>query len=111
MNFVTFRSLGFLPNIEVDLNGDGYIDFLSSGAGKEIEVYLGDSEGGYRDRNATQELDTGGRIRFGHLDGDGLVDFILYDPSRPGVPIRIGANRGMLPGTPPGTPSVAGGPP
>jgi hypothetical protein len=111
INFDTFRSLGFVPNIQADMNGDGYIDFLSSGEGDEIEVYLGDGKRGYDDRHAAQDLDTGGRIRFGELDGDGLVDFILYDPRRPGVPIRIGANRGVLPGTPAGTPSVAAGVP
>jgi hypothetical protein len=38
-------------------------------------------------------------IRFGDLDRNGLLDFVLHDPRRPGTPIRIGSNRGVLPGT------------
>ena len=110
INFDTFRSEGFIPNLQVDLNGDGFIDFLGSGSGEEIEIFLGNAERGIRDLHAKQAFDTGGRIRFGDLEGDGLSDFVLYDPRRPGVPIRVGANRGVLPGTPKVPPSVAASP-
>ncbi len=99
MNFETLRPRGFIPTFDADLNGDGWQDFLSSGGGEEIEVYLGGAKRRFRKRNARQELDTGGRIRFGEFDGDGLADFVLYAPRRPGTPIRLGVNRGILPGT------------
>jgi hypothetical protein len=97
-SFETFRSRGFIPTLEADLNGDGIHDLLGSGAGDQLEVRLGRAEGGYGPLQASQPLDTGGRIRFGDLDGDGLTDFVLYDPRRPGAPVQIGINRGMLPG-------------
>jgi hypothetical protein len=95
-SFATFRSLGFIPTLEVDLNGDGIHDLLGSGAGDRLEVRLGRKEPGYSAVDASQALDTGGRIRFGDLDGDGLTDFVLYDPRRPGTPVQVGVNRGVL---------------
>jgi hypothetical protein len=44
-------------------------------------------------------MDTRGSIRFGDIDGDGLVDFLLFDRTRPDAPLRIAVNRGSLPGT------------
>ena len=96
-SFETFRSLGFVPRISPDLNGDRHMDFVSSGDGEEIEIHLGSSEGGFGKRHARQTLDTVGRIRFGELQGDGLADFVIYDPRRPRSPIRIGWNLGRLP--------------
>lgn len=98
-SFDTFRTRGFVPTLEVDLNGDGMLDFLDSGDGDELEVRLGRHDDGYGERDAHQKLDTGGRIRFGDYDGDGLTDFVLYDPRRPDAPVRVGVNRGVLPGT------------
>ncbi len=99
MSFETFRPLGFIPTLEADFNGDGHRDFTGSGDGDELEIHLGSREDGFRRRHAVQPLDTAGRIRFGDLEGDGLSDFLIYDPRRQGAPIRIGANRGVLPGT------------
>jgi hypothetical protein len=96
-SFKTFRSLGFIPTLEADLNGDGLHDLLGSGAGDRLEVRLGRPGAGYNKLDASQPLDTGGRIRFGDLDGDRLTDFVLYDPQRPGAPVRVGLNRGVLP--------------
>ena len=98
-SFETFRSRGFVPTLGADVNGDGIRDLIGSGDGDELDFRLGDNDDGYSNRAATQELDTGGRIRFGQLDRDGLTDFVLYDPRRPGTPIRVGVNRGILPGT------------
>jgi FG-GAP-like repeat len=95
-SFTTFRSLGFIPTLEADLNGDGIHDLLGSGAGDRLEVRLGRKGPGYGAVDASQRLDTGGRIRFGDIDGDDLADFVLYDPRRPGTPVLVGTNRGVL---------------
>ena len=96
ISFETFRARGFVPTLGADVDGDGRRDLLGSGDGEQLEVRLGDPERGYRTRNATQPLDTGGRIRFGDADGDALPDFVIYDSRRPGTPIRIARNRGVL---------------
>ena len=93
----TFRSEGFVPRIAADLNGDRHLDFVSSGDGEELQVHLGSREGGFGTLHSRQPLDTVGRIRFGELQGDGLADFVIYDPRRPGSPIRIGWNLGHFP--------------
>ena len=100
-SFDTFEPRGFVPLLNADFNGDGHLDRLGSGDGKALEVYLGGGDKPYRERVARQELDTGGALRFGDLDNDGLTDFLLYDRTRPRTPIRIGRNRGILPGTAP----------
>ena len=98
-SFETFRSRGFVPTLDADVNGDGIRDLVGSGDGDELDVRLGDNDDGYSSADASQNLDTGGRIRFGEFDQDGLTDFVLYDPRRPGTPVRVGVNRGVLPGT------------
>jgi hypothetical protein len=100
-SFDTFRTKGFLPNWNADLNHDGYLDLLTSGDGDEVEVFLGGPERRYQKRDARQNVDSGGQVRFGDLDGDGLQDLVIFDPSRNDVPVRILRNRGMLPGSPP----------
>jgi len=102
MNFETLRLRGFVPTLEVDVNGDGQRDLVASGDGNAIEVYLGGPEYKFAQRQARQELDTGGRASFGDLDGDGLPDIAIYDPRRADVPVRVGRNLGVLPGTPAG---------
>ena len=100
-SFETGRPRGFIPTLNADLNGDGLRDFLSSGKGDRIEVFLGAVDGGFKKRHARQDVPSGGRVRFGDLNRDGLADFVLYAPRRPGAPVRIATNRGVLPGSPP----------
>jgi len=100
-SFDTFRLKGFLPIANVDVNGDGLLDFVSSGGGKSLEVFLGDRDEPFKKRNGRQELPTAGVIHFGDYDGDRLADFVIFDPHNFDVPVRVGRNRGVLPGTPP----------
>ncbi len=45
-------------------------------------------------------MSTAGVIHFEDFDGDGLQDFVIFDPHNFDVPVRIGANLGRLSGTP-----------
>ena len=100
-SFDTFRLKGFVPTANVDVNGDGLLDFVSSGGGKSLEVFLGDRDKPFAKRNARQELSTAGVIHFGDYDRDRLADFVIFDPHNFDVPVRVGRNRGVLPGASP----------
>ena len=106
MSFETFRPRGFIPTFAADLNGDGYRDLMQSDGGEGLEVHLGGPDRPYRKRAARQSFDSSGRIGFGDYDGNGLADFILYDHRTPDSSLRIGINRGKLPGTGVRTPPV-----
>ena len=97
-DFETLRMKGFIPTVGADVNADGVRDLIEPGDGTELEVRLGDRTEGFRTRSAAQSLDTRGRIRFGDLGGDGLSDFVIYDPRRPGASLRVGRNLGRWPG-------------
>ena len=99
VSFDTFRLAGFIPVGDVELNGDGFPDFVRSGGGDAIEISLGGGEHPFARQGYRQELPTAGVIRFGDLDGDGLLDFVLFDPHNFNVPVRVGRNLGRLPGT------------
>jgi hypothetical protein len=96
----TFRPRGFVGNVASDWNDDGLRDLLLSGDGEAVEIYLGAPDRPFVERAARQALDTDGRLVAADLDGDALQDFVLFDPRRTGVPIRLGFNLGTLPGTP-----------
>jgi hypothetical protein len=100
-SFDTFRLKGFMPRADVDVNNDGFVDFVDSSGGEAIEIFLGDREEPWEDSIGEQELDTRGVIHFGDVDGDGLQDFVIFDPHNFDVPVRFGRNLGSMPGTPP----------
>lgn len=102
-SFETLRLKGFVPIANIDVNSDGLLDFISSGGGESIEVYLGDRERPFAKRDGRQKIPTAGVIHFGDYDGDQLPDFVIFDPHGFDVPVRVGRNRGVLPGTPPGS--------
>lgn len=99
LDFDTFRPKGFMPRGNVDLNADGLMDFVTSDDGDAIEVYLGGDDGPFQRRAARQAIASAGIIRFADIDVDGLPDFLLFDPQRPGSPLRLGFNLGTLAGT------------
>jgi len=96
VSFDTFRPKGFMPTGGVDLNADGRLDFVSSGGGKGIEVYLGSADGLFSKRRAYQALPTTGVIRFEDYDDDSLPDFLLWDSQSFDSELRIGRNLGAL---------------
>lgn len=98
MSFETQRSVGFLPALQ-DLNADGRLDLIAPSGGSLLEIHLGAPGPALEPRAIRQPFDTTGVIRFGDLDRDGLLDFVVHDPRRPATPIRVGVNRGVLPGT------------
>jgi hypothetical protein len=104
VSFDTFRLSGFMPRGDVDLNGDGMPDFVSSGGGDAIEISLGRGQDTFSRRPYRQQLSTSGVIRFGDLDGDGLLDFAIYDPHDLDSPVRVGRNLGKLQETAPALP-------
>lgn len=106
IDFETMRPKGFIPNLKTDWNGDGYVDLLGAGNGSALELWLGGPKHRFGTRQIRQELDTGGRLRVGDLEGDGLPDFVIHDPRRPDAPIQVGRNLGALPDTRPGIRSV-----
>jgi hypothetical protein len=100
ISFDTFRPEGFFPPTGLDLNADGLMDFITSANGKGIEVYLGGEAKPYAKRTAMQKFPAAGVIHFADFDDDGLLDFVLFDPQEFNTTVRIGRNRGKLPGSP-----------
>ncbi len=107
LNFDTGRPRGFIPTFESDVNSDGFPDLVGSGDGDAVEIWLGGPEHRFSKRIASQEIDSQGRIRFGDIGGDGLADFVLFAPELPDHALRVGRNRGVLPGSPATMPDVA----
>jgi hypothetical protein len=95
-SFETFRARGFVPTIAADLNRDGHVDLLTSGSGDAAEVFLGGGDRPFSRRNARQKMSTAGVVEFADFDGDGLTDFVLFDPHNFDVPVQIAINTGAL---------------
>lgn len=102
ISFDTFRTKGFVPTARFDLNGDGFLDFTSSGDGDELVFSAGGRRGPFRAKAVRQKMSTAGMIDFADWSGDGLVDFVIFDPHNYDVPVQLGRNLGTLPGTPSG---------
>jgi len=96
ISFDTFRATGFLAPTGIDLNADGFMDFITSADGKGIEVYLGKGRKPYARRTAMQKFPSAGIIQFADFDDDGLLDFVLVNPQEFDHVVRIGRNRGIL---------------
>lgn len=101
LSFETSRLVGFIPTAQIDINGDGRRDFITSGGGDGIEIQIGDANGPFGKKAGKQRLSTAGVIHFRDFDGDGLLDFVLFDPHNFDVPVQVGRNLGLLPGTRP----------
>lgn len=99
LDFETSRPVGFVPTVEYDFNGDGVRDYITSGNGKRLDVFVGDPVQGFPSRSARQTIGTEGQIRPGDLNGDGLTDLVLFNSRRDNQPVRLLTNRGELPGT------------
>lgn len=99
LDFETSRPAGFIPSVEYDFNGDGFLDYISSTDGTRLEIRVGDRAGGYGTRSARQNLATEGQIRPGDINGDGLTDLVLFNTRRDDQSVRLLTNRGVLPGT------------
>jgi hypothetical protein len=100
-SFDTFRLKGFMPTANEDVNGDGFLDFVSSGGGEALEVHIGGPKGPFQERSGRQKMKTAGVIHFRDFNRDRLPDFVLFDPHNFDVPIRLGKNLGALPGSRP----------
>jgi hypothetical protein len=97
ISFDTFRPKGFMPQVGIDINADGFMDVVTSANGKGIEVYLGTENEPFARRTARQEMSTTGRIYFADYSDDGLLDFVLYDSQSFDAPVQVGRNLGALP--------------
>ena len=93
-DFDTLRSKGFIPTLAADVNGDGLRDLVGPGEGARLEVQLGARGEGFQGRRIGQACDTGGRIRFGDLEGDKRADFVIT-PRAARAHRPCGHNRGV----------------
>lgn len=79
-----------------DFNADGVLDLLMSGKGDALEIFLGGGDAPFSRRSARQRMPTAGVIGFADFDGDGLTDFVLFDPHNFDVPVQLAINTGAL---------------
>lgn len=103
-DFATSRVLGLLPFTEADWNADGRLDLCWADGGGVLHFRLGEARPagpGYGRVVASQALPLSGELVAADLDGDGLADFVAWDPLDGQGRVRVARNRGVLPGTPP----------
>ena len=104
-DFEDSRVLGVMPYTQADWNGDGLLDLCWGDGSGKLRFRLGerrDAGPGYGGVVAAVELPVSGDLVSADLDGDGLADFVAHDPLDLEGRVRIGLNRGALPGTRPG---------
>jgi hypothetical protein len=104
-DFEDSRVLGVMPYTQADWNGDGLLDLCWGDGSGKLRFRLGerrDAGPGYGGVVAAVELPVSGDLISADLDGDGLADFVAHDPLDLEGRVRIGLNRGALPGTRPG---------
>jgi hypothetical protein len=112
-DFENSRVLGLMPHTKTDWNGDGLLDLCWGDGSGRLRFRLGEKRAGgpgYGEVVATLELPVSGDLVSADLDGDGLPDLVAYDPLDLEGRVRIGINRGALPGTQPGLRATPGEP-
>jgi len=103
-DFATSRIVGLLPFTEADWNGDGRLDLCWADGDGALRFRLGEARPagpGFGRIAASVPLSLSGDLVAADLDGDGLQDFVAWDPLDGQGRLRVGRNRGVLPGTPP----------
>jgi hypothetical protein len=103
-DFTTSRVLGVLPFTEADWNGDGRLDLCFADGGGLLRFRLGEARPAgpsFGRIAASVPLPLSGDLLAADLDADGLQDFVAWDPLDLQGRLRVGRNRGVLPGTPP----------
>ena len=102
-DFSTSRVRGLLPFTEADWNGDGRLDLCWGDGSGVLRFRLGEARPagpGFGGEVASMPLAITGELVAADLDGDGLSDFVAYDPLDAEGRLRVAYNRGVLPGTP-----------
>lgn len=104
IDFAEGRIEGLYPILSTDWNADGRNDILLLDSDGELSVRLGKPAAAgpaFGSTVARQPISVrAGQSAEADLDGDGLMDLVLYDPQVSEGALWLYYNRGALPGTP-----------